>query len=183
MRASCYLRTPTTLETHRRPICHRGRRVLAEHPATHRFDFDSRFFSGTDSRAARAARVQRRRPASIFTLTMSSLGARGVKRPWRISRRSAASAILERVLMAKARANKPLEWTGRYQLSAPPPQFPCLPLRGSVDECWRATLPTGPSQYFPRSPRQSIHLTHSWRLTCNHPCPTGRLSSSSCETP
>ena len=29
-------------------------------------------------------------------------------------------------------ANKPLEWTGHHQLSASPPQAPCLPLRGSV---------------------------------------------------
>ena len=29
-------------------------------------------------------------------------------------------------------SNKPLEWTGRRQSSASPPQAPCLPLRGSV---------------------------------------------------
>ena len=29
-------------------------------------------------------------------------------------------------------SNKPLEWTGRQQLSATPPKTPCLPLRGSV---------------------------------------------------
>jgi len=28
--------------------------------------------------------------------------------------------------------NKPLEWTGPHPLSVPPPQAPCLPLRGSV---------------------------------------------------
>jgi hypothetical protein len=31
-----------------------------------------------------------------------------------------------------APSNKPLEWTGHHLLSAPPPQAPCLPLRGSV---------------------------------------------------
>ena len=29
-------------------------------------------------------------------------------------------------------SNKPFEWTGHHQLSAPPPQDFCLPLKGSV---------------------------------------------------
>jgi hypothetical protein len=29
-------------------------------------------------------------------------------------------------------SNKPFEWTGHLQLSATPPQAPCLPLKGSV---------------------------------------------------
>jgi len=29
-------------------------------------------------------------------------------------------------------SNKPFEWTGRHQLSASPPQAPCLPLKGGV---------------------------------------------------
>jgi hypothetical protein len=29
-------------------------------------------------------------------------------------------------------SNKPFEWTGHHQLSAPPPQDSCLPLKGSV---------------------------------------------------
>ena len=29
-------------------------------------------------------------------------------------------------------SKQPLEWTGHCKLSAPPPQAPCLPLRGGV---------------------------------------------------
>jgi hypothetical protein len=34
-------------------------------------------------------------------------------------------------------SNKPLEWTSRHQLSAAPPQAPCLQLRGGVREMGR----------------------------------------------
>ena len=34
--------------------------------------------------------------------------------------------------MLKQLPNRPLEWTGHHQLSAAPPQIPCMPLRGSV---------------------------------------------------
>ena len=34
----------------------------------------------------------------------------------------------------KRLSNKPFEWTGPHQLSASPPQAPCLPLKGSVSQ-------------------------------------------------
>ena len=43
--------------------------------------------------------------------------------------------------------NKHLEWTGKHQLSATPPQAPCLPLRGSV----------GPSRCAADSTAQDYH--------------------------
>lgn len=44
--------------------------------------------------------------------------------------------------------NQPLEWTGRQQCSAPPPQAHCLPLRGSVSS--PANLPCHPRCYADR---------------------------------
>jgi hypothetical protein len=43
-----------------------------------------------------------------------------------------AAELCGRFLWECDTSNKPLEWAGRLQLSASPPQAPCLPLRGSV---------------------------------------------------
>jgi len=41
--------------------------------------------------------------------------------------------IRQRQCMCNVRKpNRPLEWTGRHQLSAAPKHSPCLPLRGSI---------------------------------------------------
>jgi hypothetical protein len=43
-----------------------------------------------------------------------------------------AAKVCKRFLWEGDTSNKPFEWTGRHQLTAPPPQSPCLPLKGSV---------------------------------------------------
>ena len=40
--------------------------------------------------------------------------------------------VCGRFLWGSDTLNKPLEWTGHHQLSATPPQAPCLLLKGSV---------------------------------------------------
>jgi len=43
-----------------------------------------------------------------------------------------AAEVYGRFLWEGDTSNKPFEWTGHHQPSAPPPQAPCLPLKGSV---------------------------------------------------
>jgi hypothetical protein len=42
------------------------------------------------------------------------------------------ATVRVRYLSGNDTPNKPLEWSGRHQRSASPPEAPCLPLKGSV---------------------------------------------------
>ena len=48
------------------------------------------------------------------------------------SRYSSMREALVDCCVLRKPSNKPFEWTGRHELSASPPQAPCLPLKGSV---------------------------------------------------
>jgi hypothetical protein len=60
------------------------------------------------------------------------------KKGWGIPKKFESSHYLLCPLIGSKPSNKPLEWAGHHLLSAPPPQSPCLPLRGSVSSLVRS---------------------------------------------
>ena len=85
------------------------------------------------SRPSLGASMKTHDRSRIYTHTCLCAATSNCQRKINLSRiRRPLKSSFKRSSLNSQRPNKPLEWTGLYKLSAPPPQAHCLPLRGSV---------------------------------------------------